>query len=291
MSAKLPPRFIQQPGAVHAERIVAVPAQARSLMLTLPAGVPLLEGVRRGFAEHGFTSGVVELTNVKLGPFAYVIPGLSKTPANAAFYSDTFRPAGITLCTTGAMTFGTRDEVPFFHCHGLWVEADGKQSGGHMLPEETVVAETVEVTALGLTGAALKAEADAEINFKVFGPVAVAGQRDERAAGRAVAIRLRPNQDFHAALVAACRQFDIKRGRIRGGVGSTIGAVFDDGRVVQNFATEVYIEHGTIDGDAVTVDIGLIDYTGATARGRLASGQNPVLMTFELAIEVVDDVS
>ena len=37
-----------------------------------------------------------------LGPFAYVMPALSKDGDHAAFYSDTFRPAGITRPKMGA---------------------------------------------------------------------------------------------------------------------------------------------------------------------------------------------
>ena len=208
---------------------------------------------------------------------------LSKTPANAAFYSDVFRPPGVTRVSKGALTFGTRDGAPFFHCHGLWTEADGKASGGHMLPEETVVAAPCRVSALGLSGAAFVAEPDSEINFTVFGPVAAPAQGE--AATRVVALRPRPNQDFHAAIAKVCAAHGIRNARIRGGVGSTIGVVFDDGRVVTNFATEIAIERGTIAGDAIAVDIGVIDYTGAVARGRLEPGANPVLMTFELVIE------
>ena len=52
-----------------------------------------------------------------LGPFAYVMPALSKTGANAAFYSDTFRPKDVTQLKFAAMTLGERDGAPFFHCH------------------------------------------------------------------------------------------------------------------------------------------------------------------------------
>jgi hypothetical protein len=34
------------------------------------------------------------------------------------------------------------------------------------------------------------------------------------------------------------------------------------------------------------VDVGLVAHTGEIAEGRLARGQNPVLITFELVIEV-----
>ena len=48
-----------------------------------------------------------------LGPFAYVMPALSKTGDNAAFYSDTFRPTGITRLKMAAMTVGQRDGAAF----------------------------------------------------------------------------------------------------------------------------------------------------------------------------------
>jgi len=68
------------------------------------------------------------------------------------------------------MTLGLRDGAPFFHCHGLWTEADGRASGGHMLPDETIVAEPFAVEAFGLDGAMFTAEPDPETNFKLFGP-------------------------------------------------------------------------------------------------------------------------
>jgi hypothetical protein len=90
----------------------------------------------------------------------------------AAFYSDTFRPDGVTRLKIGAMTLGQRDGAPFFHGHALWTEAGGRRNGGHILPEETVVAEPFAVEAFGLDGAVFTAEPDRETNFKLFGPVA-----------------------------------------------------------------------------------------------------------------------
>ena len=65
-----------------------------------------------------------------------------------------------------------------------------------------------------------------------------------RATSRAFALRLRPNQDFAAALENFCRQRGIFRARLHGGVGSTIGAHFTDGRNVVPFATELAIRSG-----------------------------------------------
>jgi len=284
-------RSIAQPGAALPERIQWVEARGRAFSFTLAAGLPLLEAARRGFAEAGFAGGVLNMRGGALGPFAYVMPALSKTGANAAFYSDTFRPAGITRLKLGAMTLGERDGAPFFHCHALWTETDGDLHGGHILPEESIFAESFEVEAFGIDGAMFVAEPDPETNFKLFGPVARA-VTDANTTSRAFALRLRPNQDLAVALENFCRQHGILRARIHGGVGSTIGAHFSDGRSVVPFATELVIKTGAIAPGAggtlnAELDIALVDYLGGIAEGRLVRGDNPVLMTMELVLEVL----
>jgi predicted DNA-binding protein with PD1-like motif len=286
------PDYIKQPGPVADERIVAVATRGRALTLRLEPGLRLVDAVAAAFAAHGFVSGTVDVSELALAPLAYVMPALSKTGENAAFYSDTFRPKGITRIKHGAMTFGRRDDAPFFHTHALWTEADGKFSGGHIMPEEAVVAEGIDVAAFGIADAGFEGNLDPETNFKLFVPIATRSTAAGKLRSLGYAIRLRPNQDFTGALEAFCVANGITRARIHGGVGSTIGAAFDDGRIVKNFATEVCIQRGVIEPDAngqpvAQIDVGLVDYTGATAEGRLARGQNPVLMTFELTIEVV----
>ena len=285
-------RSIKQPGAPIAERIQWVEARGRAFSFTLQAGVPLLEAARRGFAAEGFAGGVLNFRRGALGPFAYVMPALSKTGENAAFYSETYRPGGVTRLRLGSMTLGMRDGAPFFHCHGLWTEADGKAGGGHMMPDETVVAEPFEVDGFGIDGAVFTAEPDPETNFKLFGPVAVAST-GARTTSRAVALRLRPNQDFAGALEEFCRAHGIARAKIHGGVGSTIGARFTHGAVTEPFATELAVTAGTIaPGTAgaleAALDVALVDYTGGLTEGRLVRGDNPVLMTMELVLEVLD---
>jgi predicted DNA-binding protein with PD1-like motif len=282
-------RSIAQPGRPAPERIQWAEARGRAFSFTLQAGLPLLQAAAQGFADAGFAGGVLNFTGGALGPLAYVMPALSKTGDNAAFYSETFRPAGITRLRIGAMTLGRRDGAPFFHCHGLWTEADGRAGGGHILPEETLVAEAFEVAAFGLDGAVFSAEADPETNFKLFGPIPSAATA-ARTTSRAYALRLRPNQDFAGALEGFCREQSIMSARLHGGVGSIIGARFADGRSVEPFATEMAVRSGTVSlgaGDALeaTLDVALVDYTGGLAIGRLLRGDNPVLMTMELVVE------
>jgi predicted DNA-binding protein with PD1-like motif len=284
-------RVIKQPGPPVPERIQSVEACGSAFSFTLGAGLPLLEAARRGFAAAGFSSGVLNMRGGALGPFAYVMPALANDGEYAAFYSDTFRPAGISRIKIGAMTFGSRDGAPFFHCHGLWTEPDGRVNGGHMLPEETVVAEAFEVEAFGIDGAMFVAEPDPETNFKLFGPVRSA-PAGAATTSRAFALRLRPNQDFAGTLETFCRERGIAHAKLHGGVGSTIGARFTDGRVIEPFATELAISSGEIASRAgsaleAELDVALVDYTGELAEGRLVRGDNPVLMTMELVLEVL----
>src|SRR5258708_27911784 len=99
-------RRIAQPGPPAPERIQWVEVRGRAFSFTLQAGLPLLEAARRGFAAAGFAGGTLNIREGALGPFAYVMPALSRTGENAAFYSDTFRPEGRTRLSMGAMTLG-----------------------------------------------------------------------------------------------------------------------------------------------------------------------------------------
>ncbi|MGL4324909.1 MAG: PCC domain-containing protein, partial [Beijerinckiaceae bacterium] len=222
-------RSIRQPGQPHPERIIAIPAQGRSLSIELQPGMSLLANMQRGFADAGFSGGVAHLTGVALAPFAYVMPALSKTGENAAFYSDIFRPAGISRIENGAITVGQKNGAPFFHCHAIWQEAGGKRSGGHILPDETIVAEPAMVQAFAITGACFESHPDPETNFTLFGPVKAEATLADIALKKAYAIRLRPNQDFCQAIEDFCKSEHIARARIYGGVGSTIGARLTDG--------------------------------------------------------------
>lgn len=294
-SAAVLPRSIRQPGPPAAERIVAVESRGTAFAIRLSAGENLLAGVNREFAAHGFIGGVVELADLTLRPMAYVMPALSTTPEHAAFYSAVFRPVGGTWVKRGAMTVGRRDGAPFFHAHACWVENESIERGGHILPDETIVGEPVELNAFGFSGGCFEATIDQETNFKLFEPRpddkdAAASMPSSSAHPRAFAVRVRPNQDLASALEGFCAAQGVARGRIWGGVGSTIGARFEHGPSVENFATEVYIAGGTIapgpDGAPhARLPVGLVDFTGAVAEGVLRRGDNPVLMTFELVIE------
>ncbi len=282
---RVPERFIRQPGAPGARRIAAVPAGAIPIEAELPAGGLLLDTLAQLVARHGAESACLALSGGGFGPFGYVIPALSPDASHAAFYSAPRRPPGITRIEAGAITVGWRDGKPFFHCHALWTEADGTPGCGHVLPEETVIAAPIRATGAALVGARFDATQDEETGFKLFSPVATGTTLPPRAIP-GVALRLAPNQDLVRTLEKAAAEARLGRAAVRGGVASTIGARFADAPPIQGFATELLVTHGIV-GEASALDIAIVDLEGHIGQGRLAAGDNPVLMTFEGFLEAI----
>jgi predicted DNA-binding protein with PD1-like motif len=285
-------RTIKQPGPAPAERIQWIEARGQRVNVVLEPGLRLLDAVQEVFAAHGLSSGVLRLTGGAFGPFAYVMPAPSDTPRHAAFYSATHRPPGLSRVQGGALTLGLRDGAPIYHCHALWTEADGRPSGGHVLPEETFIGEPIHVDGIGLEGAVFAVEPDAETNFALLGPIpqTSAGSKADR---RVFALRLRPNQDLLQTLEFFCRERGIAAAQVHGGVGSIIGARYQDGSRVEAFATEMAILSGRIGPDPggepkAELDVALVDHTGAVSGGRLVRGDNPVLITLEVVLEPCD---
>jgi predicted DNA-binding protein with PD1-like motif len=285
-----PHRRIRQPGPPVFPRVQAVAGQCRRVDVVLPAGAVLLDAIHAAMVAHRSESAVLELEGGGFGPFAYVIPALSVDGAQAAFYSETFRPPGVSALVDGRVTFGLRDGAPFLHCHAFWTEAGGLR-GGHVLPTpETVIAAPIMARAWLLDGMAFEQHLDPETNFTLFGPVARPGSdgRSDGGSGvgtRCFGLRLRPNQDLCAALEAFCAEHGIARATLRGGVASIIGADFVDGTMVENFATEMFIRSGVIVAGKARLDVALVDYTGRLSAGVLRRGANPVLMTVEVVLE------
>lgn len=275
-----PRRRKMQPGPELEPRIVAVPCRAHHLRVTLPSGTTLLDAVAAAFGAG--RSGVMHLQGGAFGPFHYVMPSFPTSLSHAAFYSDAMRPPGLTRIEHACVTFGTRDEKPWLHCHGVWTEADGKKSGGHVIPDDTTIAAAIDAEAWVLDGAAFLARHDPETNFTLFAPEAAPPTHD--GAGRFEAIRLRPNQDFAECLAAHCASRGIARATIRGGVASTNGTIFDDGREYDTFPTELLVLSGEI-GDTAEIDIATVNAIGERAQGRIRSGANPILMTAEILLE------
>jgi len=303
-------RHIQHPGTAAAQRNTAVNASVQSCQLQLQPGRSLVAALTEALVPSGATSAVLTLSGGELFPFAHVMPALSKSPAHAVYFSDQFDAQAAVQLEFATVTYGLRDGQAWLHCHAVWADAEGVKHCGHLLPDECMLTTSLQAQAWVLTGAGFEVVSDEETHFSLFKPVAwpekMPAQTPESTPGPtpapspgptpgptarpALAIRIAPNQDVCNALESICREHGIQHASVRGGVGSTVGAWFDDGRRVEAFVTETLVRHGRVhpgpDGQPLAeIDVSMVDHLGGQASGRLMRGANPVLVTFELVLE------
>ncbi|MGY0196420.1 PCC domain-containing protein [Leptothrix sp. BB-4] len=293
------PRQIVHPGPSRREASV-LPVRLATHDLRLGTGTSFLDAVDTAVraACGGPASGVLHLKGGRCEPWPYVLPALSRTPEHAVYFSERHEAVGAVELVEATVTLGLRaDGRPWLHSHVDWIEADGTRGCGHVLPEQARLADApLQATFWQMRDADYTVQADEETRFSLFKPASKSTPSPDAIghAGRpALAVRLAPNQDVCEAIESICAAHGIGRAVVRGGVGSTVGAVFDDGRVVEPFVTETLIRHGTVEPDEhgrprAALDITMIDFHGGRHQGRLARGENPVLVTFELVLDVLD---
>ncbi|WP_343586298.1 DUF296 domain-containing protein, partial [Herbaspirillum sp.] len=155
--------------------------------------------------------------------------------------------------------------------------------------DQTIVAEACQAQAWGLHDATMATKYDPETNFTLFHPTRLEGRERAAHGKRVVLARIRPDEDLTMAIEDVCSSHGIAHAVIRGSVGSIIGADFEDGRVLEDRATEILVRSGEVrsgpDGLRAQLDIALINPEGKVCEGVLARGRNPVLICFELVIE------
>lgn len=280
------PRSIVHPGPATPERFRVVGCHAHPIRLNARPGVCVNEAIAEAFDEQGFDGGYVRLKNVPMKRLHFVMPAAAPDDAHAAWYSETFSMPGGTIIDAG-LHMGRRDGQPFLHCHGSWKSAEGVLSMGHLLPLESEFAGETPLEALALDGAILDVQKDEETNFPLFTPIAQPRSRKD-AGLRALLCTVRPNTDICTALEAACRQFDLREAEVNG-IGSLIGADYEDGTSLTAYASEILIRNGRIrpaatGGERAMLDIAMVDLTTQISGGRLVRGKNPVCVTFELLL-------
>lgn len=279
-------RQLMQPGPAAPERVESAVGRLVVLDFTLEPGQTLNAAVTGPLLAAGLSAAQVEISGGAFAPFSYVMPALAPDDTHAAWYSATFSPPGETLLEGGCLTFGHKDGAPFVHCHAFWREAEGHRAGGHILPHDSLVSAPIRARAYGSADVAITADYDAETNFTLFTPHALAAPE---AGPRVAFARVRPNTDIAAALSMLCQRHGFAAGAVRASIGSLIGARFADGALVMDTATELFVRSGQITRDAegrlaTSLDIALVGESGLLAEGRLL-GDNPVCITFELAVE------
>jgi predicted DNA-binding protein with PD1-like motif len=283
-------RRILHPGPAAAERVSAAAGSAIPLRFVLEPGDSVDQAIAKGMAAAGCIGGFVAFQGGLCEPFRYVMPAASPDASHAAWYSETFEPAGrVDIARAGAIV-GIRDGKPFIHCHGFWDTDEGRRMG-HLLGPLTRVAEPIEVHGIGVSEATFEAMPDPETNFTIFEPVQVREAPAGAMGKRALLAKVRPNEDISLAIEGICSAHGIGRAGVHG-IGSLNEVRFVDGAGVASHATEVLIRKGSVESAGgrprARLAIDVVDMDGAIFSGELVHGDNPVCVTFELVIEALD---
>jgi predicted DNA-binding protein with PD1-like motif len=169
---------------------------------------------------------------------------------------------------------------------------DGPMRMGHMLAPDTMVAEPVRISGMGLKSALFDSRPDAETNFTLFEPVLKEHAEVLIRAGVVLLARIRPNEDVCHAIESLCVARGIAAAKIFG-IGSLNEVRFTSGHEVKSYATEVLIREGRVNSvggrPRVRLDIDVVDMGGGIHEGELVRGENPVCVTFELVIQVMEE--
>ena len=278
-------RSIVHPGPVTPERIQIAPCSGTPLTLELQPGVTLEQAVDAALSLEGFDSVWLELRDAPAKPLRYVIPDHAPDDSHVAWYSETqeFKHGRINRL---GMIIGRYNGNTFTHSHGQWIDANGLQAMGHLLATETILSEPVVAKGFGLKGAKFDRRYDPETNFDLFHADSLddSGNENEYAA-----VRLLPNQDFATALDTACQQLGWQSARVYG-LGSLIGAKFEDGQILDSFATEFLVTDAVAGLEPTEPEIVIVGFDGKQIlSGRLYRGKNAVLVTAEIVMHRLSD--
>jgi predicted DNA-binding protein with PD1-like motif len=284
-------KALLHPGPVDPNRIDSVEGRSRSLNFTLATGVNLIDAVAAPLEAAGLRGAGATFKNVRFKPFRYVLPAHSPDAEHVAYYSATYAPAEEIEVAYANLTYGRKDDTPFLHCHAMWRDRAGRMCGGHVLPFEAVVSAPGSGVAFGTDQVAMVSKFDPETNFTLFRPVApAAAPAKDKSKPHCILARLKPNVDLIEGVEDICRRHGIRSARVRSGVGSIVGAEFDDGRIIREHPTEILVLAGQIAPDhngqpRAELSIAVIDMKGSVHDGKPVRGRNPVLICFELALE------
>jgi hypothetical protein len=276
-------KVAHHPGPASGKTIDLHPTQTQPISLTLAAGIPLDRAIANAMKQAGLVGAWIEFADASVDHLSYVLPSDQPTEHTIVWYSDRHDlPAPAVIDRIG-FTVGQFGGESFLHGHGLWRAPDAPVRLGHILPEHTIL--TTDVTAHGYAtqDAHFDRRPDAETGFSIFQPRSVGKSQDADAA----VLRILPNTEFAEALAQSCATLGWQRAKVQG-LGSLIGADFEDGRTLDSFATEFLILEAETTpkvGETPGADIAIVGVDGGNVMtGRLSHLGNPVLVTAEVLL-------
>lgn len=273
-------RSVVHPGPIRPERVDLEPCVGREIEVVLDAGVNLDEAVAKAIKLENVDSAWLEVVDAPVEMLDYVIPAETSDNTHVAWYSDTHR-FGKGIIDQLGMIVGHHNGKSFLHGHGLWTADGQNQAMGHILAQNTKLANPIKVRGIGLTGVEFERRYDKETNFELF----QVNRLEPAPEGADFAIlRLLPNRDFSTAIDDACTKLNWRGARVHG-IGSLIGANFNDSRTIDCLPTEFLVTDAVAGIGGHEPEISIVGIDGSKVlSGRLSRGKNAVLVTAELVL-------
>lgn len=279
---------LAHPGPPAKRRIDSLPCRAHPLTLSLAPGLPLDRAIGEALRAAGVRSAWLWLRDLPAERLSYVIPAPPPGDGRVAGYSATR-----TLCPQcgarprlllAGLHCGGGPSGPVLHGHGLWADAAGRVTMGHLRPEESLLAGPATASGWALDGAVFRRAPDAETGFALFAPRPARRARPDGPAGAqpgwqqdgqpARLVRLRPHLDLAETLGGLATPAT----RILG-LGSLVGARLSEAPALPGPATEFLILGGTMPA----LRLAAVAADGSWQEGSLAPG-NAVCVTAELLL-------
>jgi predicted DNA-binding protein with PD1-like motif len=311
-------RQVTHPGAPLEPRILTQTngedAPGREFFVRLPAGEDIFYSLTDMLAAHGISTAGVRIIDGAFKAFSFCTGVPDPTGYRVATFSETkVPPCPVELIAGNIIAGLDEDGASKTHCHAVFVDRDGGQYVGHLLPGDCTIGPggaTVWVTDTG--DACLQVRFDTETNFPIFHPASSSGEQkmekniEENLAaivveagrfGRTLTARIRPNTDLVTGIESLCAENDISYGEIRGCVGSLMDATLSLGtsdatriQEIEGPGLEIAIASGVVRPDASGTPRanlrGLVaNGAGEAFAGKFVRGRNLVFVTLEVVLQ------
>lgn len=322
-------------------RIVSVPTEVSAFTVDVQPGAELFTEFGILLDRLGVRGAAVEMIDGDFATLPYVHPDFGPDAAHPMLFSADFSARTPARLHAGSATLGFRvgdsDPAhlePFAHVHASWTDPEGRLYGGHLRPGVIVGRAGLRLQFFAYDSAEQLSSTDAETGLPTFSPrpyesgssvepgnlesqtVGASASADATASDghmhasiivagttrRGIVARVRPGLHIDEAVVEVCRTAGFTTAEVRGGVGSTIGALLvnpststgtpkSEERKVTEVAwpaVEYSVLRGHVDlnGEKPNVELygEVIDIHAEMHSGTVLNQANPVAVTFELLV-------
>jgi hypothetical protein len=166
---------VAHPGAAQAPRVLdaTTTRSTRELGLTLPAGMRVGPALRALLDRWGAQSGCGRIVGGACARIQYHVMARATDGSRPYVYGAPIVCTGDSTLISAAITIGRRaDGSRILHCHGGFVDAHGRQHGGHVILDETLVGgEGLRVRMCLFDGVDFVVSPDTETHFDLLQPV------------------------------------------------------------------------------------------------------------------------